>query len=153
MEYILSHKDGECIFCEKIASPDDEGNFVLERGRHSFVILNIYPYNTGHIMIAPNRHVASPMSMSDDEMLEIMGFMKTWERRIRKAYNPQAMNLGANIGAPAGAGVIGHFHIHVVPRWTGDTSHMTVISNTKVMPQSLLETYEQLRSSMDGDPE
>jgi ATP adenylyltransferase len=122
MEYILSHKDGECIFCEKIASPDDEGNFVLERGRHSFVILNIYPY-------------------------------KTWERRIRKAYNPQAMNLGANIGAPAGAGVIGHFHIHVVPRWTGDTSHMTVISNTKVMPQSLLETYEQLRSSMDGEPE
>ncbi len=149
MEYILSHKDDDCIFCEKIGSTDDGGNFVLERGSHSFVILNIYPYNTGHIMIAPNRHVASPMSMSDDELFETMGFMRIWEKRIRKAYNPQAMNLGANIGAPAGAGVIGHFHVHVVPRWTGDTSHMTVISNTKVMPQSLQETYEQLLSSME----
>ena len=152
MEYILSSKDDGCIFCDKLAEKEDERNFILERGKHSFVILNIYPYNTGHIMIAPNRHVESPMAMLDEELAEIMNFMKVWEGRLRSSYNPQALNMGANIGGPAGAGVIGHFHIHIVPRWIGDTSHMTVISNTKVMPQSLEETYQQLIASMnDGD--
>jgi len=149
MEYILSEKDGECLFCSKAAADDDEGNFVLERGEHSFVILNIYPYNSGHIMIAPTRHVESPAGMEDDEMLELVKMMRSWEKRLRKVYNPEGMNIGANIGRPAGAGVVGHFHIHMVPRWTGDTSSMTIISNTKVLPQSLEETYRQLKRSME----
>jgi ATP adenylyltransferase len=149
MEYILSDKDSECIFCSKFAETNDSGNFILERREHAFVLLNIYPYNTGHIMIAPNRHLESPMKMEDDEMIEVMMLIKSWERRMRKAYNPQALNIGANIGRPAGAGVIGHFHMHMVPRWTGDTSHMTVISSTKTMPQTLEETYQQFLSTRD----
>jgi ATP adenylyltransferase len=148
MEYILSHSDEECIFCTKIAEKNDEKNFILERGALAFVIMNIYPYNTGHIMIAPNRHIDSPMLMEDEEMMDLFRLMRAWERHLRKAYNPQAFNVGANIGRPAGAGVIGHFHMHFVPRWTGDTSHMTVISHTKVIPQSLEETYQQLISAM-----
>lgn len=149
MEYILSHSDDECIFCTKLAEGEDRKNFILERGRLAFVIMNIYPYNTGHIMIAPNRHIDSPMLMEDEEMMDLFRLMKSWERYLRKAYNPQAFNIGANIGRPAGAGVIGHFHMHMVPRWMGDTSHMTVISNTKVLPQSLEETYRQLVSAKE----
>ena len=150
MEYILSDKEPDCIFCTKISEMNDTDNFILERGKNAFALLNIYPYNSGHIMVAPNRHVGSPMMMEDEEMLELMRFVKLWEERIRKVYDPQGLNIGANIGRPAGAGVIGHFHVHVVPRWTGDTSHMVVISDTKVMPQSLEESYRLLLSSMES---
>jgi ATP adenylyltransferase len=149
MEYILSDKESECILCSKLSEARDEVNFILERGRYAFAILNIYPYNTGHLMIAPNRHVESPMKMGDEEMQELMVLLKAWEVRIRKAYDPQGLNLGANIGRPAGAGIVGHFHLHLVPRWTGDTSHMTVISGTKTLPQSLEETYRLLRAAME----
>jgi ATP adenylyltransferase len=148
MEYILNHSDEECIFCTKLSENADRKNYVLERGRLAFVIMNIFPYNTGHIMIAPNRHVDSLVLMEDDEMMDLFRLVRNWEAHLRKAYNPQAFNIGANIGRPAGAGVVGHFHMHVVPRWTGDTSHMTVISNTKVIPQSLDATYQQLITAM-----
>jgi ATP adenylyltransferase len=98
-------------------------------------------------MVAPYRHVESLVMMEDDEIIEMMMMTKKWERRIRQAYNPQGLNIGANIGETAGAGVIGHFHMHMVPRWSGDTSHMTVFSNTKVMPQALDETYRILISA------
>lgn len=150
MEYILSDKEDECIFCTKISEKRDADNFILERGKNTFALLNIYPYNSGHIMIAPNRHVGSPMMMEEEEMMELMRFVKMWEKRIRKVYEPQGLNIGANIGRSAGAGVIGHFHVHVVPRWTGDTSHMTVISNTKVIPQMLEESYRLLLSAIDS---
>ena len=147
MEYILNGKEDECIFCDKLSEDRDDDNFILERGKKNFALLNIYPYNTGHIMVAPFRHVESLVNMDEDEINELMMLVRLWEERIRKAYNPEGLNIGANIGQPAGAGVIGHFHMHMVPRWIGDTSHMAVFSNTKVMPQSLDETYRILLST------
>jgi len=147
MEYILNGKEDECIFCDKLSEDRDDDNFILDRGKKNFALLNIYPYNTGHIMVAPFRHVESLVNMDEDEINELMMLVRLWEERIRKAYNPEGLNIGANIGQPAGAGVIGHFHMHMVPRWIGDTSHMTVFSNTKVMPQSLDETYRILLST------
>jgi len=146
----LNSKEDDCIFCSKPSEDRDADNFILERGEKTFVLLNIYPYNTGHIMVAPFRHVESLAAMDDAEVIELMMLVRAWEERIRKAYNPEGLNIGANIGQPAGAGVIGHFHMHMVPRWIGDTSHMTVFSNTKVMPQSLDETYRILLSAVEG---
>jgi ATP adenylyltransferase len=131
-----------CIFCED--SPDREA-LVLVRGRFAYVILNKYPYNNGHLMVAPNRHVATLAATTEDERLELMRLTRHAEIALSEAYLPHGLNVGINLGRPAGAGIVDHLHIHVVPRWNGDTSFMTVVGDTRVLPEDLKTTAGRLR--------
>jgi ATP adenylyltransferase len=137
----------DCIFCDAArASPEQaHADLVLVRGRLSYVVLNLYPYNSGHLMVAPNRHVASLAGATTDELSEMMRFTRDGEVALTESYGPQGINVGINIGRPAGAGVVDHVHIHLVPRWTGDTSFMSVIGETRVLPESLGDTAKRLR--------
>ncbi len=146
MKYIksLSKKNEGCIFCNALRSSDDKKNYVLHRSENSFIILNIFPYNTGHLMVVPNKHTSNLADLDDDELLDLMKMTKLALRILKEEYNPDGFNIGANIGRVAGAGIEEHFHIHIVPRWNGDTNFMPVIAETKVIPESLDETYERL---------
>ena len=144
MQYIMSDKDEGCIFCDKIKEENDEQNFILYRGDSCFIIMNIFPYNNGHIMIAPYRHVAKFTELNDGESSGIMELIKRSEELLSEALKPEGFNIGANLGRCAGAGVIGHVHIHIVPRWGGDTNFMPVLADTKVYPEMLEETYKRL---------
>ncbi|MCP5114957.1 MAG: HIT domain-containing protein [bacterium] len=134
----------DCIFCEKAASNRDEENFVLLRGAGCFLLLNIYPYNNGHIMIAPFEHVATLEDLSEQAALEMMRLAVRAEKALRATYRPQGINLGMNIGECAGAGVAGHIHLHLLPRWPGDVSFMTTVGETRVVPEDLHTTWEKL---------
>ncbi len=144
--YIVRASRGEqgCVFCEALRKSDEDA-LILVRGRHSFVIMNIYPYNTGHVMVAPVRHVASLEDLNDEETHEIMRMVKLSLKAIREALNPHGFNVGVNLGRVAGAGIEDHVHIHIVPRWNGDTNFMPVIGGVKVIPQDVRETYRTLR--------
>ena len=132
-----------CIFCD-ISEPGRD-QLILARGRVSFVILNLYPYNSGHLMVVPNRHVATLGATTADEQLELMRFTRRAELALTEAYAPQGLNVGINLGRPAGAGVLDHLHVHLVPRWNGDTNFMTVVGNVRVLPEELSETAKRLR--------
>jgi len=132
-----------CIFCDAFSSMHDD--LVLIRGRLSYVILNLYPYNNGHLMVVPNRHFGTLAASTSDELNEMMRFTRHAEMALAEAYTPQGMNVGINLGRPAGAGVLDHLHIHLVPRWTGDTNFMSVIGNVRVLPEELGETAKRLR--------
>jgi ATP adenylyltransferase len=134
----------ECIFCTALRRSEEEA-LVLVRGKRSFTIMNLYPYNTGHVMIAPVRHVASLEDLDDEELLELMKMVKLAMKAIREALNPHGFNIGMNIGRVAGAGIEDHVHIHVVPRWNGDTNFMPVVAGVKVIPQDVRETYRLLK--------
>ncbi|MCC6010514.1 MAG: HIT domain-containing protein [Fervidicoccaceae archaeon] len=152
MSYIegLTRKNEEksCLFCRVISvSPDyDEENLVVYRGEKTFVMLNKYPYNNGHLMVVPKRHVPSIEDLNDDELLELAKTINLMIRALKIAYNPDAFNIGANIGRDAGAGIEEHFHVHVVPRWRGDTNFMPVIADTKVIPQLLQDSYKSIKN-------
>jgi ATP adenylyltransferase len=118
---------------------------ILFRGRVSFVILNLYPYNSGHLMVVPNRHVATLAATTADEQAELMRLTRHAEIALTEAYAPQGINIGVNLGKPAGAGVLDHLHVHVVPRWNGDTNFMTVVGNVRVLPEELGETVKKLK--------
>ena len=136
-----------CIFCDATdlqAKPDRDA-LVLARGRVSYAILNLYPYNSGHLMIVPNRHFGSLADATTEELVEMMRFTRDAEVALREAYQPQGINVGINIGRPAGAGIIDHIHIHLVPRWTGDTNFMSVFGNTRVLPEDLSESAKRLK--------
>jgi len=149
MAYIKSAKDEEgCIFCAKHRGNRDSENMILKRGKLTFILMNLYPYNNGHVMVSPYRHVPSLVDLTDEESLELMQFIALAMKAIRDALNPEGFNVGANIGSVSGAGIADHIHIHVVPRWKGDTNFMTVISNTKVMPETLEETYKKLLTAI-----
>jgi len=149
MTYILKVKEGsKCFFCEAAKSSNDVENRVVYRGEFSIAILNIYPYNTAHIMIAPKRHVSRPDLLSKEEVLDLHKTLKLMIRAIEAEYHPQGFNIGLNIGRVAGAGVEGHMHIHVVPRWIGDSNFMPIIAGTKVIPEDISKTYERLRASI-----
>ena len=135
--------DGSCIFCNLSDPGRDE--LILVRGRVSFVILNLYPYNNGHLMVVPNRHVANLSSTTEDEQAELMRLTRHAEIAVNEAYTPHGINIGINLGRPAGAGVLDHLHIHLVPRWTGDTNFMTVLGNVRVLPEDLAATARKLR--------
>lgn len=148
MQYVSSATgdDERCIFC--VASEgekDDLASHVLHRGRHAFVILNAYPYNTGHLMIAPNRHVGELDELSDAERAELMELTSAATTIIREGMSPHGFNVGMNLGRVAGAGVPGHVHVHVVPRWGGDTNFMPVVGNTRVLPEMIADTDAKLR--------
>lgn len=150
IEYVLQEKPEECIFCTK-SSPevDDKEELVLARGEHSFVIMNLYPYNNGHVMISPYQHTPEVGAIDDDTHLEMVHFQKRWIDVLRAAVNPQGFNIGANLGKVAGAGVEDHYHMHIVPRWGGDTNFMPVLGHTKVLVEGLEETWERLTGMYD----
>ena len=135
-------EDSGCIFCELRGRNED---LVLLRGRLCFVILNLYPYNNGHVMVVPKRHIAELASTTADERAELMGLARHAEMALGEAYRPHGINVGMNLGRPAGAGVLDHLHIHLVPRWNGDTNFMGVVANTRVLPEDLSQTAERLR--------
>ncbi len=141
--YIGSKKGKGCIFCKSLKAKG--GNHIIFRSRHSFAILNRYPYNNGHIMIAPRRHVRELAGLKDYETLDLIVSLKKAQGLLRKVLKPQGYNIGINTSQNAGAGISGHLHVHIVPRWKGDTNFMPVLSNTKVISQSLEELYRQLK--------
>jgi ATP adenylyltransferase len=141
----VSNPDSEgCIFCKAASSDDDKKSGVLFRGKYAFVIMNVYPYNNGHIMVAPYKHTGNFEELSEDEMLEMSVILKRWQKVIKKAMNPDGFNIGINLGRIAGAGFEDHLHYHLVPRWSGDTNFMPVISDTKIVPMSIGEGYDLL---------
>lgn len=148
MQYVTTaggSSEGGCIFCDHLAAGDDEAAHILFRGTGTFVLLNAFPYNTGHLMIAPIRHAADVSELSAEERAELyeVTFMAT--EAVKEAMSPDGFNVGMNLGAAAGAGIPGHLHMHVVPRWTGDTNFMTTIGSAKVLPEMLAETDAKLR--------
>tara|TARA_B100001057_G_scaffold153819_1_gene153998 strand:+ start:233 stop:700 length:468 start_codon:yes stop_codon:yes gene_type:complete len=146
MEYVSApKKNTEETFLKKLKNGNDEDNLILFRGEHSFVCMNLYPYNNGHIMILPNDIVEKPEDLEDTILFEIMKIASLSMKIIREKMNAEGFNFGANIGASAGAGIAEHLHFHIVPRWKGDTNFMPVIGNTKVHVQGLSDTYVMLR--------
>ena len=134
----------ECIFCAKLAANNDRANLILLRAQHNFVLLNLYPYTNGHLMIAPYDHIASLAEANSETRAEMIELTARAETALRKVYNPGGVNVGMNLGECAGAGVAGHIHMHVLPRWPGDASFMTTIGETRVLPEDLQTTYEKL---------
>ncbi len=145
MAYIEGHgQEPGCLFCSRLAEADGPANLVLHRGRHAFVILNRYPYTNGHCMVVPIAHLPSLEDLDDPTQLELMRLTSRTLVVMRRAYGAEAFNLGANIGKAAGAGVEGHVHLHVVPRWAGDTNFMATTADTRVIPETLEQTYGRL---------
>jgi ATP adenylyltransferase len=139
---------GECLFCEKAASREDRENLVVLRAEHNFVLLNLYPYTSGHLMIAPYAHVATLDEAPPAALAEMMSLAARAERAFRTVYNAGGVNLGMNLGKAAGAGVVGHIHMHVLPRWPGDVNFMTTIGETRVLPADLLTAWEKLSEAL-----
>lgn len=136
----------ECFLCEKQKNIEqDDENYVLHRGEFCYVLLNTYPYNNGHLMVAPYRHIGDFTELTDDEFLEMMKLTKISVSAIEKSMGAQGFNIGFNLGRVAGAGRADHIHLHIVPRWNGDTNFMPVIGDTKVLSEALRNTYERLR--------
>jgi len=142
--YITGPKPDGCIFCIKPGEHRDRENFILYRGALCFVMLNIYPYNNGHLMVVPYEHVASIADLPAEAMAEVGYMTQRVVGVLRESLSPTGFNIGINQGYPAGAGVADHVHVHVVPRWVGDTNFMSVIGDTRVMPQSLESCYDLL---------
>ncbi len=136
--------ENECIFCAKSEAAEDHKNFIVYRGKHNFVLLNIYPYSSGHLMVAPYRHVARLQDVEPAAMSELAEITQMAESRLRSTYNAPGYNIGMNIGESAGAGIAGHLHMHVLPRWPGDANFMTTIAETRVLPEDLTVTYGKL---------
>jgi ATP adenylyltransferase len=146
----FSKKERECFLCEVSRDEDDARNLVVHRGQSCFVILNRYPYNNGHLMIAPYRHVRRITDLGDDELLEMIKLLKLSIAALESEYKPDGFNVGLNIGKAAGAGLEEHIHLHIVPRWVGDTNFMPVLANTKVIPESLEESWRRLRDRLQA---
>lgn len=144
MEFILAEKPGGCILCDRPKGKEDKASLILYRGERNFVMLNKYPYNPGHLMVSPYRHVPSLEDLSDEELWEHADLVRRSTRALRRAFQPAAFNIGINIGRTAGAGIGDHIHTHVVPRWEGDTNFMPVVANTRVLPEGLASTYDRL---------
>jgi len=148
IEYILSEKEEGCLFCRVISEDRDDENLILYRGEKAYIILNKYPYNNGHLMIVPYRHVPNIEDLDDDELLEICRLTTLSIKLLKHVMKPEGFNIGANIGKAAGAGIEEHFHLHIVPRWVGDTNFMPIISDTKVVVEAIKETYKKLKKGL-----
>jgi len=138
----------QCIFCDAQDRGGDEP-LVLASGEHCFVILNLYPYNSGHLMVVPRRHVGNLASLSREELTEVMLLTQRSEVALMEVYQPQGINVGINLGRPAGAGIVDHVHVRLVPRWTGDTNFMSVVGNVRVLPEEVHQSAERLRPVFD----
>ncbi len=146
MNYVTSAgaPDDSCVFCSALSAGDDRRALILRRGRRAFLILNAFPYAPGHLMAMPIRHVAKVEDATADELAETMTLVQESVRALNAGYTPDGFNIGMNLGRVAGAGVLGHLHTHVVPRWNGDTNFMPVLADTKVLPETLETTYDRL---------
>jgi ATP adenylyltransferase len=151
MAYVgASESPPGCIFCHAVSSRDDRARLVLHRSAHAFLILNAFPYTPAHLMAVPNRHVAGIGDATAEELADVMRLVQTALRALAAEYRADGFNLGVNQGRVAGAGVLDHVHMHVVPRWNGDVNFMPVIGETRVLPESLDATWERLRKAIDG---
>ena len=151
MKYILEETGDDvegCFLCDLPAEDDDDKHFILARAELSFAIMNVFPYNTGHTMVAPVRHVGELEEMTAAETADLMGLLQSLVTATNRAMQPDAFNVGMNLGRAAGAGVPGHLHVHLVPRWSGDTNFMPVVGGTKVLPESIEETFEKIRAQL-----
>jgi ATP adenylyltransferase len=149
--YVSSaHSGTGCIFCAKLTANDDSANYIVLRAERNFVLLNLYPYTTGHMMIAPYEHVADLQEAHPETLAEMMRLTTRAEKALHDVYKPGGINLGMNLGESAGAGVVGHIHMHILPRWPGDASFMTTIGETRVLPEDLGTTYEKLKTALAG---
>lgn len=144
MDFILSGKPVECIFCSKPREQRDRENYILYRGHHGFVMLNAYPYNNGHLLVTPYAHVPTLEQLDDATSAELMLLTRRGIGALRRAMTPEGFNVGVNIGKAAGAGITDHVHVHVVPRWTGDTNFMPVVGDVRLVPELLETTYDKL---------
>ena len=152
MKYIENHEKEEgCVFCNAQAKEDSAANLIAFRGQHAFVILNLYPYTSGHLMVVPFEHIATLEDLDVTTRAEMMELTSQCMTVLRKTYKTQAFNIGANIGEAAGAGVPGHVHIHIVPRWGGDTNFMSALGETRVLPESMEDTYRRVREGFLAD--
>ena len=145
IEYIERPKEGGCILCQKPRENNDEANFILYRGQNNFIILNAFPYNPGHLMVAPYRHIANLQDLTDDEIKEHLDVVKRAVKLLTEVLKPTGFNIGLNIGKVAGAGIEYHLHTHIVPRWQGDVNFMPVLSDTRVISEALAATYKKLK--------
>ena len=136
-----------CVFCDALSRTDDDVTYIVHRGKTAFVILNRYPYSNGHLLVMPNRHISRPDMLTEEEQTEIMGLLVKAQTVLFRVYNPHGVNIGANIGEAAGAGIAMHMHFHVLPRWRGDVNFMTAIADTRVIPESLDVTWKKLREA------
>jgi len=146
IEYIRMEKPEGCILCEKPGQNNDATNYILYRGSQNFIIMNSYPYNPGHLMVAPYRHIANLEELTDEELGEHFQLVCQSIKILRQSFNPGGFNLGINVGKVAGAGIDDHVHTHIVPRWQGDTNFMPVLSDVRVVAEALAETYEKLKA-------
>ena len=151
IEYILGEKEKDCIFCVKPRQDSDKENLLLFRGKHNLIMMNLYPYNPGHLMVAPYKHTSDPVELADDELLEHIQLVNRCVTVLRKVMNPDGFNNGMNLGRVAGAGIEDHIHTHIVPRWNGDTNFMPVISDTRAVPEALAATYDKLIGEFQTD--
>ncbi|MBN2620072.1 HIT domain-containing protein [candidate division WOR-3 bacterium] len=148
IEYIRSTKKG-CFFCAALKAKDLSRVFVLERSDRAFTIMNRFPYNSGHLMIAPIRHTGTFEHLDNEEILEMHRLLNRSLEAMKSIFQPQGFNIGVNLGEVAGAGVVGHVHMHVVPRWQGDTNYMPILADTKVVIESLNNTYDLLKNALN----
>lgn len=147
MDFITENKKAEgCVFCTLVKEKEDRKNLIVHRSKNVFVILNKYPYNNGHLMVVPYNHTANLSDLTTDESKDLMEYGRKSVEVLKKSYKPEAFNLGMNLGASAGAGIKEHLHLHIVPRWNGDTNFMPIIADTKSMPQHLDASFEQLHA-------
>jgi ATP adenylyltransferase len=150
IDYILGPKPDTCVFCLPEGTHEDEKRRVLHRAEHCFVIMNIFPYSNGHLMVTPYRHVSNITELTAEESHEVMDYVQKCAFILQQAFKPHGMNIGVNIGEAAGAGIREHLHVHLVPRWNGDHSFMAVMSETSVLPEHLRSTYERLKPYFDN---
>ncbi|HWP85858.1 MAG TPA: HIT domain-containing protein [Terriglobia bacterium] len=144
--YVTEEKPSSgCVFCQKASEDNDERNFILYRGLNNFVLLNIYPYTSGHLMIAPFQHIGQLAATDDATWIELAMLTRKAEQALQIAYKPEGINLGMNLGKSAGAGIADHIHMHVLPRWHADSNFLTVIGETRVLPEALEDTYRKLK--------
>ena len=148
MAYVAAERKPEgCIFCSKPKAADDEA-LIIYRGEHVYVMLNAFPYNTGHLLVTPYRHLGDPLGLEAQESGELLFGIRVAMRALTEAMQPEGFNIGANVGAVSGAGFADHMHVHVVPRWGGDTNFMAVAAETRIVPEALAETYRKLKTAL-----
>jgi len=148
IEYIRKPTESGCILCQKTRENNDEANLILYRGQHSFMLMNAFPYNPGHLMVAPYRHIANLEDLTGWEANELFEVVKKGIEVLKEVMNPAGFNIGLNVGKVAGAGIEEHIHIHIVPRWQGDTNFMPVLSEVKVVSEGLAATYKKLKARL-----
>ncbi len=146
-------KDDRCIFCDALSAGDDAKSLIVLRGQRNFVILNRFPYTTGHVMIVPLAHLAELSTCDSETLAEMMHLVQRVQAALATAYHPEGYNLGMNLGKCAGAGVTGHLHLHLLPRWTGDTNFMTTVAETRMEPEQLEVTYAKLQRALHAQSE